>query len=525
MVVFATCIVALRLYFADLGVRISIESLVSASTPTSEATRPTTGRTEARAWRSFFGSLLKSDYQTAADSILEFIAQTYGLDALVWLERRGDSFETTAGHGQLKGRQVRLRLSPRDPRLIDALHNDVPLALGERSRGEGSGRSLTLFPIAVDNEVASAIALLGFVEEEVQQNLVRLCHSLAPQLEILRLRSEVERREALNKAVRNFSRSMRRVDREDLWLNLTQSAAQMLGAERASLLVWNDREERLELKAIIGARHSPDEDEEPGDRVSQIVFHRGQPAIIVDVTQTGLAPADKQRGYKTPSFMSCPITLPGRSVGVMNFTDLASGSVFDQASLDLFMAVAPQLAVAIDRALLKDKAGEYEQLSVTDALTGLLNRRYIEARLVEEVKRSTRHGFPMSFMMLDVDHFKSYNDEFGHPAGDEALKVVGHVIRQTLREADVAARFGGEEFSILLPQTTGDEAVAIAERIRHNIEQTEFPHRPVTVSIGIASCSAELCASADLVDAADRALYEAKRRGRNQVQEFEETAR
>ena len=141
---------------------------------------------------------------------------------------------------------------------------------------------------------------------------------------------------------------------------------------------------------------------------------------------------------------------------------------------------------------------------------------------MEETKRSNRHGFPMSFMMLDVDHFKSYNDEFGHPAGDEALKIVAYVIRETLRGADVAARFGGEEFSILLPQTTGEEAAAIAERIRSNIEHADFPHRIVTTSIGVASCSAELCVSADLVSAADKALYDAKRQGRNRVQAFEE---
>jgi diguanylate cyclase (GGDEF)-like protein len=171
--------------------------------------------------------------------------------------------------------------------------------------------------------------------------------------------------------------------------------------------------------------------------------------------------------------------------------------------------------------MLKEKAGEYEQLSVTDALTGLLNRRYIEERLLEEVKRSTRHSFPMSFMMLDVDNFKSYNDQFGHPAGDEALKIVGHVVRETLRGADVAARYGGEEFAILLPQTTRNEAAAIAERIRSNIENAAFPHRLVTASIGVASCSAELCSPKIIVSAADKALYEAKKRGRNSVVSFE----
>ncbi|MFL6373647.1 MAG: diguanylate cyclase [Pyrinomonadaceae bacterium] len=499
---------------------------MSTPSPEIQQTRPENGRTvEARAWRSFFGSLLKTDYPRVADSILEFIATHYALKSLVWLDRRGASFETTAGYGELRGRTVRLRILPDDHRLIDALQNDVPLELGEKPKGgEPAKRSLSLFPVAVGTDITAAVAVLGPIEPaDAKHSIVRLCNSLAPQLEILRLRSEVERREKLAVAVRSFSRSMRRVDREDQWLSLTQSAAQMLEAERASLLVHDEVDDKLEIKALIGASDRP-VDEEVGSRVSQIVFYKGVPALLEDVTKTGLPPVDDERGYKTSSFLSCPITLAGRTVGVMNFTDRVGGVVFDQESLDLFLAVAPQLAVAIDRALLKDKAGKFEQLSVTDALTGLLNRRYIEARLVEEVKRSNRHGFPMSFMMLDVDNFKGYNDSFGHPAGDEALKIVAHVIRETLRAADVAARFGGEEFAILLPQTTGEEGIAIAERIRHNLEHTPFPNRQVTASIGVASCSAELCISADLVAAADRALYEAKRRGRNRVQEFEEMA-
>lgn len=501
--------------------------MVSPPSPELDDKRPDSGRmAEARAWRSFFGSLLKTDYPKAADAILEFIAGHYSLNALVWLDRRGNTFETTAGYGELRGRKVRLHISPDDERLLDALQNDLPLELGEKPRTDQSTtRSLSLFPVAVGTDITAAVAVLGGVgPEEMKHSIVRLCLSLAPQLEILRLRSEVERREKLAAAVRSFSRSMRRVDREDLWLSLTQSAAQMLEAERASLLVHDEREDKLEVKAIIGARHEPAGDEEVGSRVSQVVFYRGEPAVIRDITKTGLPPVSEERGYNSQSFLSCPIMLAGHPVGVMNFTDRVGDSGFDQESLDLFLAVAPQLAIAIDRALLKDKAGKFEQLSVTDALTGLLNRRYIEARLVEEIKRSNRHGLAMSFMMLDVDHFKSYNDAFGHPAGDEALKMVGNVIRETLRAADVAARFGGEEFAILLPQTSGDEAIPIAERIRHNLEQTNFPHRQVTASIGIASCSAELCVSADLVAAADRALYEAKRLGRNRVQGFEEIA-
>ena len=474
---------------------------------------------EARAWRSFFGSILKVDYPQAATSILEFLAYQYGFKSLIWLESFNGTFETAAAFGEMKGRKVRLGLNPDDQRLVEAANNDMPLVLGEKSAA--AKRVMHLFTIGVGDEISAAIAILDEIDaSETKRQIVRICRLLAPQLEILRLRSEVARRETLTNAIRAFSTSLRKVDAEDVWLNLTQIAAEMLSAERASLMLYDERSERFELKAMIGSVGDLADDDELGTRVAKVVFERGDAALISDVSKTDL-PEFTVRRYRTNSFLSCPIKVGGRCLGVMNFTDRSDGSAFDKNSLKLFLAIAPQLAIAIDRAMLKDMAGEFETLSVTDPLTGLLNRRYIEARLLEEVKRSNRHGFPMSFMMLDVDHFKSYNDQFGHPAGDDALRLVANVIRETLRGADVAARFGGEEFSILLPQTTSVEAIAIAERIRHNIEKTRFEHRVVTSSIGVASCSAELCVSADLVAAADKALYEAKRKGRNRVQAFE----
>lgn len=456
---------------------------------------------------------------------MKFISHHYGFSTLIWLERRENRLESTLAYGGLENRRVRLSIAANDERLIDAAHNEMPLVLGERAKPSGNGsRTMSLFPIGIDNEVSAAIATLDVIEsDDIKRQIARICQSIAPQIEILRLRNQLHWGESIAGAVRKFSDSLKSADSEDFWLNLTQQTAEMLQAERASLLILDERSGLLEIKALVGARGQAKESGSPGSRVSRIVLEKNSPAVISDIARTSLPPAPAARGYKSQSFISCPISIGNRAIGVMNFTDRASGQPFDRSSLDLLQSVAPQLAVAIDRASLKEKAGEFEQLSVTDSLTGLLNRRYIEERLTEEVKRSNRHGFPMSFMMIDVDEFKSYNDRFGHPAGDEALKIVGSVIRETLRAADVAARFGGEEFSILLPQTTSEEAITIAERIRYNIEQTEFPHRSVTISIGVSSCSADLCSVKNIVSAADKALYEAKGSGRNIVRVYEES--
>ena len=479
---------------------------------------------KARAWRSFFGSILKTDHAQATSSILEFVAHQHDFSALIWLEKKDERFESTAAFGEMEGRKVRLGISPDDHRLVEAMQNESSLELGERTHeSDDSTRVMNVFPIGVGGEISAAIAILDPIErKDTRKQIARFCQSIAPQLEILRLRSEVSGRDAITNAVRAFGESVKSIDADDFWQNLTQNAAEMLGAERASLLVKDEKSGRLEIKAMVGASAEEFSGTDVGDRVAKIVLERNKAVVVSDVSTTGLPPAPAERRYKTQSFISSPINLGQRTIGVMSFTDRAGSEAFDQRSLEVIQAIAPQLAVAIDRVALKEKAGEFEQLSVTDPLTGLLNRRYMEERLLEEIKRSTRHGFPMSFMMLDVDHFKSYNDEYGHPAGDAALKLVAQIVRDTLRGADVAARFGGEEFSILLPQTNFDEAAAIAERIRSNIENGDFPHRLVTMSIGVASCSAELCASADLVSAADKALYEAKRGGRNRVQTFRE---
>ncbi len=155
--------------------------------------------------------------------------------------------------------------------------------------------------------------------------------------------------------------------------------------------------------------------------------------------------------------------------------------------------------------------------SNTDALTGLANRRAFDRKLDEEFQRALRFESPLALLLLDVDRFKSYNDKFGHSAGDEVLQKVARVLEVNCRRIDSLARYGGEEFGIILPRTQHKGALVLAERFREAIEKASWRRRPITVSIGVAAVSAETPDCGALVDTADTALYVAKRKGRNRV--------
>ena len=157
--------------------------------------------------------------------------------------------------------------------------------------------------------------------------------------------------------------------------------------------------------------------------------------------------------------------------------------------------------------------------SITDALTGLYNHRYLHERLSEELHRAREHGTPLSMLFLDLDHFKGYNDANGHSAGDAVLREVAHLIEQSVRNVDVAARYGGEEFVVLLVETGRETALMVAERIRERLSAAGYRANgvPLTVSIGVAGFPDDADQREDLLEKADAAMYLAKRRGRDQV--------
>ncbi len=167
--------------------------------------------------------------------------------------------------------------------------------------------------------------------------------------------------------------------------------------------------------------------------------------------------------------------------------------------------------------ILEQTNARLESLATTDGMTGLANHRAFQELLAKEKARSDREGLSLALLLLDVDHFKDFNDTFGHPAGDELLRQFAKLLQEKVRVLDHVARYGGEEFGVILPNCSSDDAMKLAERLRSAIAIHEFPHRSITVSIGVAYYPEENENYPNVIERADRALYVAKMSGRNRV--------
>jgi diguanylate cyclase (GGDEF)-like protein/PAS domain S-box-containing protein len=206
-----------------------------------------------------------------------------------------------------------------------------------------------------------------------------------------------------------------------------------------------------------------------------------------------------------------PVTLGGRPVLLSVWHDLTERKRAEREAEDY------RVVLEFQKQELEKANAELAALATTDGLTGLRNHRALQERLADEVAHTERYGAPLSLLLLDVDHFKQYNDAFGHPAGDDVLRRVARLLEADIRNTDTAARYGGEEFVIILPQTDADGAHVIAERVRAAIEAAPWDGRSVTVSIGVCTFALTTHTPAAMLACADAALYRSKADGRNRV--------
>lgn len=220
----------------------------------------------------------------------------------------------------------------------------------------------------------------------------------------------------------------------------------------------------------------------------------------------------RQDGEQFPAkVIATPVTLNGEPALLSVVHDLTEQKQAEQRIHDYAVLLEFQ------KQELEQANRELCDLATTDGLTGLKNHRAFQERLQGDCESAVRHQTPLSLVLLDVDHFKQFNDTFGHPAGDAVLKQVAGLLEHTVRDCDFVARYGGEEFVVILPQTDPTGALRAAERCRIAIESAGWSCRPVTASFGVATLSLACTSSPDLIAAADQALYAAKFNGRNQV--------
>ena len=395
-----------------------------------------------------------------------------------------------------------------EPQRLNELSERVDKAARRFHTASPNGSALTTSPPAKEKPRP---------EEKAQPDLEQ---------ELQRLRNELEYRSRFADSLQHFLERISGPDPAHTYDSIVANSKELFESERASLLLLKEESNELILKSASGLATDPAlvGPIRVGEGVSGEVMNTGKPLIVRDLRSSGRRPAPPERSYKTDSFISYPIIIGGRKVGVLNVTDKTGGRQFSEIDLSLLEIIGPQMAVALERAEWQERATEFQLMSITDSLTGMPNRRYLEERLSEELNRSKRYDFPMSFLMIDIDDFKAYNDKNGHQAGDLAIQITAHCLKAALRSADVASRYGGEEFCILLPQTAMPEAGTIAERIRQRVNGTHYPHgktQPlgrVTISVGVSTFSAIVNNSETIIAAADRALYQAKSLGKDRVE-------
>jgi len=291
-----------------------------------------------------------------------------------------------------------------------------------------------------------------------------------------------------------------------------------LDAEIGSILLVDD-EGNLQ---VVTARGLPGEVAElatmaVGEGISGYVAESGRSLLIADVEVDPRFARRNHERYYTHSFISSPLLRRGSVLGVVNVNNKRNQRSFEEGDLKLLEAIAGHAAVALGN------ARQYEETlrrAQCDALTGLANHGHLFATLEKEVERANRYGRELAVTMIDIDHFKRFNDERGHRAGDEALVQVAEALLEISRVHDVVARYGGEEFTVVLPEADAKGAHAFAEKVRQRIEASGFGpdgRDPITVSVGVAASRSESANAGSLIERADDALYRAKALGRNRV--------
>jgi diguanylate cyclase (GGDEF)-like protein len=308
------------------------------------------------------------------------------------------------------------------------------------------------------------------------------------------------------------------LDYRELLNKIINIAIEVLDAEKGSIMLFDEETEMLTIEAAYGLPKEVVENAliNPHKGIVGWVIRTGKTLLIYDTLKE--AGFEKLKGRKAESgtLLSAPLKVKDKTIGVINISKPVPNT-YTESDKELFSAIALQAAIAIDKAILY-------RLAITDGLTKLYLHRYFQQRFDEELKRAKRYGKSVSLIMMDIDHFKNFNDTYGHQVGDRVLKTVARLVEKSIRDTDIPARYGGEEFAVILPEMDSEGARVPAERIRKAIESYDFyveeEKVPITISLGVATYPEHAEEKSMIIEYADTALYYSKETGRNRVTVF-----
>lgn len=338
---------------------------------------------------------------------------------------------------------------------------------------------------------------------------------------LVSLQSEKEKLETMLQIGRAMSSIL---DLKQLAEFIVKKIAGVLKAKICSLMLIDEEEDVLRIKAAIGleALIKKTTKINLGESISGWVAKSGEPVLVTDIENDlkfGRANLPK---YETKSLLCIPLKVKEKILGVINVADKTAedqANIFTDEDLRFLGVVCNYAAIAIENAQLY---GEVANLAITDGLTGLFNHRYFQTHLSSEVSRVQRYSRSLSLIMFDIDSFKQFNDTYGHPMGDMVLSQIAKAIKKNIRKVDIACRYGGEEFAIILPETKLNEAAVVADKIRSSVEQLRFEtgkgakKKKMTISGGVAQFVSGM-KKEELVQYTDGALYSAKNSGKNKI--------
>jgi diguanylate cyclase (GGDEF)-like protein len=298
---------------------------------------------------------------------------------------------------------------------------------------------------------------------------------------------------------------------------------QLIPSEAWSMLMVDEEKQELAFELALGAKGKDVSSYrvKMGEGVAGWVAQTGKPAIVNDAARDRrfTRKFDTKTQFETRSILCAPLISRGRTIGVVEIINRVGGR-FTQTDLDILLTLVEPCAIAIENAMLFQRT---EQLTITDDLTKLFNSRYMNLYIGREIKRCKRHGIPLSVIFLDLDGFKGINDQYGHLAGSATLAEVGSILAEEVRESDILARYGGDEFVVVLPETPPGGALVIAERLRRAIEEHAFLGAQglaarISASFGIASYPDHALTPEGLIQKADQAMYRVKERDKNGIE-------